>query len=129
MKSALWTDKEKEAAIAMCKEGLTAQAISEELRRSRNSIIGFLHRSGLSLSKAKRIYKKVTKPKVIPVIHKPVEEAFKKFAVKLLDARYRQCRFIQDIANNPANTMICGAKTKEGHSWCPDHYSIVYRKA
>ena len=129
MKSALWTDKEKEAAIEMCKEGLTAQAISEELRRSRNSIIGFLHRSGLSLGKAKRIYKKVTKPKVIPVIHKPVEEAFKKFAVKLLDARYRQCRFIQDIANNPANTMICGAKTKEGHSWCPDHYSIVYRKA
>ena len=129
MKSALWTDKEKEAAIALCKEGLTAQAISEELRRSRNSIIGFLHRSGLSLSKAKRIYKKVTKPKVIPVIHKPVEEAFKKFAVKLLDARYRQCRFIQDIANNPANTMICGAKTKEGHSWCPDHYSLVYRKA
>ena len=129
MKSALWTDKEKESAIAMCKEGLTAQAISEELRRSRNSIIGFLHRSGLSLGKAKRIYKKVTKPKVIPVIHKPVEEAFKKFAVKLLDARYRQCRFIQDIANNPANTMICGAKTKEGHSWCPDHYSLVYRKA
>ena len=129
MKSALWTDKEKESAIAMCNEGLTAQAISEELRRSRNSIIGFLHRSGLSLGKAKRIYKKVTKPKVIPVIHKPVEEAFKKFAVKLLDARYRQCRFIQDIANNPANTMICGAKTKEGHSWCPDHYSLVYRKA
>ena len=129
MKSALWTDKEKESAIAMCKEGFTAQAISEELRRSRNSIIGFLHRSGLSLAKAKRIYKKVTKPKVIPVIHKPVEEAFKKFAVKLLDARYRQCRFIQDIANNPANTMICGAKTKEGHSWCSDHYSIVYRKA
>ena len=129
MKSALWTDKEKESAIAMCNEGLTAQAISEELRRSRNSIIGFLHRSGLSLSKAKRIYKKVTKPKVIPVIHKPVEEAFKKFAVKLLDARYRQCRFIQDIANNPANTMICGAKTKEGHSWCSDHYSVVYRKA
>ena len=129
MKSALWTDKEKESAIAMCNEGLTAQAISEELRRSRNSIIGFLHRSGLSLGKAKRIYKKVTKPKVIPVIHKPVEEAFKKFAVKLLDARYRQCRFIQDIANNPANTMICGAKTKEGHSWCPDHHSIVYRKA
>ena len=128
MKSALWTDKEKEAAIALCKEGLTAQAISEELRRSRNSIIGFLHRSGLSLGKAKRIYKKATKPKVIPVIHKPVEEAFKKFSVKLLDARYRQCRFIQDIANNPANTMICGAKTKEGHSWCPDHYSIVYRK-
>jgi hypothetical protein len=60
MKSALWTDKEKESAIAMCKEGLTAQAISEELRRSRNSIIGFLHRSGLSLGKAKRIYKKVT---------------------------------------------------------------------
>ena len=129
MKSALWTDKEKESAIAMCNEGLTAQAISEELRRSRNSIIGFLHRSGLSLGKAKRIYKKVTKPKVIPVIHKPVEEAFKKFAVKLLDARYRQCRFIQDIANNPANTMICGAKTKEGHRWCPDHHSIVYRKA
>ena len=129
MKSALWTDKEKESAIAMCNEGLTAQAISEELRRSRNSIIGFLHRSGLSLAKAKRINKKVTRPKVIPVIHKPVEEAFKKFAVKLLDARYRQCRFIQEIANNPANTMICGAKTKEGHSWCSDHYSIVYRKA
>ena len=129
MKSALWTDKEKESAIAMCNEGLTAQAISEELRRSRNSIIGFLHRSGLSLAKAKRINKKVTRPKVIPVIHKPVEEAFKKFAVKLLDARYRQCRFIQDIANNPANTMICGAKTKEGHSWCSDHHSIVYRKA
>ena len=129
MKSALWTDKEKESAIAMCNEGLTAQAISEELRRSRNSIIGFLHRSGLSLGKAKRIYKKVTKPKVIPVIHKPVEDAFQKFSVKLLNARYRQCRFIQDIANNPANTMICGAKTKEGHSWCPDHHSIVYRKA
>jgi hypothetical protein len=129
MKSALWTDKEKESAIAMCNEGLTAQAISEELRRSRNSIIGFLHRSGLSLAKAKRINKKVTRPKVIPVIHKPVEEAFKKFAVKLLDARYRQCRFIQEIANNPANTMICGAKTKEGHSWCSDHHSIVYRKA
>lgn len=129
MKSALWTDKEKESAIAMCKEGLTAQAISEELRRSRNSIIGFLHRTGHTLGKAKRKYKKVTKPKVIPVIHKPVEGAFQKFSVKLLNARHRQCRFIQEVANNPADTMVCGAKTKEGHSWCPDHHSIVYRKA
>jgi hypothetical protein len=129
MKSALWTNKEKETAKALCLSGETAQSISEKLNRSRNSVIAFLHRIGLTLGKAKRKYKKVTKPKVIPEIHKPVEEAFSKFSVRLLEARYRQCRFIQDIANNPANTMICGAKTKEGHSWCPDHYSIVYRKA
>jgi len=129
MKSALWTEKEKEAAIALCLSGETAQAISEQLKRSRNSIIGFLHRSGHTLGKAKRRYKKAPLLKVAPVIHKPVEEAFRKFSVRLLDARYRQCRFIQEVANNPTNTMICGARTKEGHSWCSDHHSIVYRKA
>lgn len=128
MKSALWTNKEKETAKALCLSGETAQSISEKLNRSRNSVIGFLHRSGLTLGKAKRKYKKVIKHKVIPEIHKPIEEAFSKFSVRLLEARYRHCRFIREIADNPAETMICGARTQEGKSWCLEHHSIVYRK-
>ena len=129
MKSAIWSDKEKELAISMCQAGHTAQRISECLRRTRNSVIGFLHRSGLTLANAKRIQKKVPKPKVIPVINSKPVNVFTKFSVRLMDARYRQCRFIQEIANNPADTMICGAKTPEKSSWCTDHHSLVYRKA
>jgi len=128
MKSVIWSDKEKEIAKTMCLEGYTAQSISERLKRSRNSVIGFLHRSGMTLAKAKRFYKKRTKPVVIPEINSKPVGVFVKFSVKLMNARYRQCRFIQDIANNPADTMICGAKTSENSSWCPDHHSLVYRK-
>lgn len=129
MKSVIWSDKEKELAKSMCLEGYTAQSISERLKRSRNSVIGFLHRSGLTLAKAKRNYKKRIKPVVIHTIHSPPANVFVKFSVKLMNARYRQCRFIQDIEKNPADTMICGAKTPENSSWCPDHHSLVYRKA
>lgn len=128
MKSVIWSDKEKELAKAMCLEGHTAQSISEKIRRTRNSVIGFLHRSGFTLANAKPKSKKRVRTKVLPIINNNPVATFVKFSVKLMNARYRQCRFIQEVSKNPADTMICGAKTSENSSWCPDHHSLVYRK-
>lgn len=128
MKSVIWSEKEKELAKAMCDQGYTAQSISERLKRTRNSVMGFLHRSGYTLAKAKKKYKRKPKQEVIHIINSNPVNVFVPYTVRLMNARYRQCRFIQDIANNPADTMICGAKTSENSSWCPDHHSLVYRK-
>ena len=46
--SAIWPDKHKEILREMHAKGATALEIAIALNRTRNSVIGFIHRSGLS---------------------------------------------------------------------------------
>jgi hypothetical protein len=52
--SAIWPDKHKEILREMHAAGATALEIAIKLGRTRNSVIGFIHRSGLSNSRPKK---------------------------------------------------------------------------
>ena len=52
--SAIWPDKHKEILREMHGKGATALEIAIKLNRTRNSVIGFIHRSGLSNSRPKK---------------------------------------------------------------------------
>ena len=54
-----WTDDEMQTLSRMAKEGHSARTIAETLGRTRNSIIGRVHRSGIQL--LGKIYPTATK--------------------------------------------------------------------
>lgn len=144
-----WTVQERATAMQLAKKGATAAAIGAAIGRTRNSVIGWLHRAGLKLKGAAP-----PKPPA-PVLTRPVERRAKpkpptqpRYAAgyaymtgadptppaplpkreplpplgNLMTATANQCRWI-DTA--PA---ICGRATKTGASYCPHHHAIVYHK-
>jgi len=131
-----WTIGEIDIAVAMAKEGKTAKAISEALTgRTRNSVIGLLHRRKIQMS----IYKskpyptkppKVERKKTVTLSTEPPPKIFTPKIkddivygrVKLLDADKSQCRFIEgkDL------TFVCGDPVLVGTSWCDFHYKRVF---
>ena len=142
-----WTVEERATAMQLAKTGATAAAIGAAIGRTRNSVIGWLHRAGLGLKgkpTPKRPSRALTKP--VERRAKPKSPARPRFAAgyaymtganpmppaplpkreplpplgNLMTATATQCRWI-DTA--PA---ICGRDTKAGSSYCPHHHSIVY---
>jgi hypothetical protein len=142
-----WTVEERATAMQLAKKGATAAAIGAAIGRTRNSVIGWLHRAGLGLQgkpTPKRPTRTLTKP--VERRAKPKPPARPRFAAgyaymtganpmppaplpkreplpplgNLMTATATQCRWI-DTA--PA---ICGRDTKSGSSYCPHHHSIVY---
>lgn len=142
-----WTVEERATAMQLAKKGATAAAIGAAIGRTRNSVIGWLHRAGLGLQgkpTPKRPSRALTKP--VERRAKPKPPARPRFAAgyaymtganpmppaplpkrepllplgNLMTATATQCRWI-DTA--PA---ICGRDTKAGSSYCPHHHSIVY---
>ena len=131
-----WTIGEIDIAVAMAKEGKSAKAISEALTgRTRNSVIGLLHRRKIQMS----IYKskpyptkppKVERKKTVTLSTEPPPKIFTPKIkddivygrVKLLDADKSQCRFIEgkDL------TFVCGDPVLGGTSWCECHYKRVF---
>ena len=142
-----WTVQERATAMQLAKKGATAAAIGAAIGRTRNSVIGWLHRAGLGL-KGKPTPKRPSRALIKPVERraKPKPPAQPRYAAgyaymtgaspmppaplpkreplpplgDLLTATANQCRWI-DTA--PA---ICGRDTKAGSSYCPHHHSIVY---
>jgi len=110
-----WTVEERATAAQLAKKGATAAAIGATIGRTRNSVIGWLHRAGLGL-KGKPTPKR---PSPMPPAPLPKREPLPPLG-NLMTATANQCRWI-DTA--PA---ICGRDTKAGSSYCPHHHSIVY---
>ena len=136
--SAIWPDKHKEILKEMHAAGATALEIAIKLGRTRNSVIGFIHRSGLSKNRPKKQPppKAERKPQVAkpaPVhklFTKPIVEVEKPKTtdgVMFVFATNRNCKY---IAGDPdgANTRICGKRSMTGKSWCAEHFALVYNK-
>ena len=136
--SAIWPDKHKEILREMHGKGATALEIAIALNRTRNSVIGFIHRSGLSNSRPKKqpppkVERKPQVAKPAPVhklFPKPIVEVEKPKStdgVLFIFATNRNCKYIPGHADG-ANTRVCGKRSISGKSWCPEHFALVYNK-
>ena len=130
-RSVLWSEKQKTTCKEMALQGYTSREISEKIKRTKGSIIGYLHRIGIRLSD----YNPRGKPK-IPQPHKPRPRKatqnekpieIKEFPeVLFFDARMFQCRYITHQTNNIWETRCCGKPTIY-KSWCQEHFKIVFK--
>ena len=137
IKSVLWTQKERDTAIQMAKDGYTTREIGIRIGRSKNSVIGFLHRSQIYTKNfnptGKPKVKAISTPKSAPrprLAIVPKEATQTKIPndikwVKLFDATRTQCRFILEKPSNVFETKCCG-KTTFYKSWCQEHFNRVY---
>lgn len=142
-----WTEQQGKIAKRLCFEGKTAAEIAVEVGKTRNAVIGYLHRNGIRMndingrfSSLKPRAKPVRVERVGGVIHRKVEKKVKKppilkfdairtkdgvMGIPFLKAGPNQCRYI--IEDRPA--IICGEPTKSVNcSWCEGHYGIVFTK-
>lgn len=138
-----WTNEEIEMAADLASRGMTSSEIGKVLNRTRNSVIGKLHRKAIRLGD-----KKPTRERAAPrekVERRPrnndflrskapnkklierVVEAKESRPIKLFDAKFFECKYIinQDRVA-PFNTTCCGATTFNNSSWCKEHYDIVF---
>ena len=133
--SAIWPDKHKEILREMHAAGHTALDIAIKLNRTRNSVIGFIHRSGLSNSRPKKPAIKTPKPpqQLKPkqpkkIFIKPIIEVdMPKHTTLFVFTNNRHCKYIADEPNG-IDTRVCGSRTVEGTSWCFEHHALVYTK-
>ena len=98
---------------------------------------GFLHRSGVTISKIvvfepkkrSNTIKPKAKPKPKPVqakvIQMPTVEP--KGKIVFLELQPKHCRWIEEVdGSDPFKTMFCGNYADNG-SWCEYHKRLVYK--
>jgi len=130
-RSVIWSQQHRDTAIQMANEGYTGSQIAAKIKRSRNAVIGFLHRQGIKLGKTNEHHKpkakpvtprkRPSRPKVV-VLEKPL----KINDITFLSSRLFQCKFITTEDPDPWKTMCCGKETQSG-SWCNYHRAIVFK--
>jgi len=149
MKTNYWTISDTILAKKMNEEGRSARDIGEALNRSRNSVIGWFHRAGISLDKAKlgKVAKPVKKrmiripsPPKPPAIKaepfkprlffdaagKPIKQPSTEKNVSFMKLKNMMCH---SVVGDPkgVDTIYCGEPTvKATSSWCAYHHSIYY---
>lgn len=133
--SVIWPEHHKDTLRKMHAEGASVLEIAQALNRSKNSIIGFIHRSGLSKSRPKKPAIRVPKapqqlkpkpPKKI--FTKPIIEVdIPKQTTLFVFTNKKHCKYIADEPNG-LDTRVCGNRTIDGTSWCFEHHLIVYNK-
>lgn len=149
MKTNYWTINDTIIAKKMNEDGKTAREIGDALGRSRNSVIGWFHRAGISLDKAtpnKMV--RVVKEKVIRIPSPPKPPAVKRepFRPRLFfnkngeplvqPTNEKNVSFMKlksmmchSVIGDPkgVDTIYCGEPTvKPTSSWCKYHHSIYY---
>ena len=136
IRSAIWPDKHKELLKQMYTSGASVLEIAQALNRTRNSIIGFIHRSGLANSRPKKPYARAEPKKPQEAKPKETKKLFTKPIIEVdlptqstlfVFTNNRQCKYIADEPNG-LQTRVCGKRTMTGTSWCFDHHTIVYTK-
>jgi hypothetical protein len=135
--SAIWPDEHRKILLEMHEKGATILDIAVKLNRTKNSIIGYIHRAGLSNSRPKKPAQRVPrKPQVIET--KPVKQLFVQPIVEVKPPQQttgvlfvytnnRQCKWVEGEPVGE-NTRVCGKRTMFGKSWCPEHFTLVYNK-
>lgn len=152
-----WTDEMVEDLKKMWKEGLTTGEIGKRLNVSKNSIVGKVHRLGLS-GRPSPIKKKeddteasapqsIKKDSVTKTAPKAVKEkeAPKAAPIKETPAPHRDsrrsgnsCISVTDLDNHTCrwplgdpkdeNFHFCGKKVRVGQTYCEEHSAIAYVK-
>lgn len=148
-----WSEEEHRIVEQLAALNYTATQISCELvNRSRNAVIGYLHRNGISFGKPRpsrtninelrrETYSKMiarrhaiaarTAKVVIPPTRAQFEASESQLAgsttkgVRFIDRLQFQCAWIYDTTNT-AESMCCGRAVKGSSSWCPEHYALVF---
>jgi len=109
-----WTDERITHLKKLWSEGLTAAAISKQLRVSKNAVVGKVHRLGLKGRPSTINRKRKTKmiKKLIPTF-------------TLADMSSRSCRWPSGDPQH-ADFRFCGHTVKEGKPYCAEHCDIAY---
>jgi hypothetical protein len=137
MATVAWTAAEAETAREKWLLGWSAGQIGTMLNRSRNSVIGFIHRMQDKDETVKRPRPtrvrtpKSPKPRVTNRIDRLQFVEFlnePEGGVTLLDLKNFQCRWIKDNTGGGIHTIYCGAPAFETSSWCPYHFNIAVIK-
>jgi len=133
-----WNEQEHEIAVSLWKSGASASKIGQELGRTRNSVMGYIHR--LKLNMPDRILKKEPKPirPRTPKVAKPRMPSIKnvKFVgptyssepshrVSLLDLGAFMCKWVKDDRLLGHLPEYCGLPVLDGKSWCGFHHGIT----
>ena len=145
MNPPLWTPDQDDMLAALVESGASARQIGATMGKTRNSIIGRVHRLGLKLkqaanSKGERTPRKprvpgvpksqprkpvsvphlafVAAPKVDPSI--PVVPRL----VSLMNLQAHECRWVAEGVGE--NALFCGHDRQGTSSWCPHHRARVF---
>lgn len=123
-------------------DGWSAALIASEMKVSRNAILGKVHRLGLSgrvpvasarPPKAERKPAKKPRVRIKPGPSEPTVRIVAAPApvicepVTLTQAGPCHCRWVID--DTPGAVVFCGSLVRPGTSWCPGHYTRVFRPA
>lgn len=141
-----WTDTELEIVRKLANEGKSAATIAKALQnRSRNSVIGIMHRKGISFAyKSNPVLRREPPQRAERTINirklfasnqpkdeeSPDNEQSSKAApirenyVPFLQRRYNQCKYIVEKRND---IYYCCGGPVDRKGWCAYHASIVYR--
>jgi GcrA cell cycle regulator len=144
-----WAPEAAEKAATLWKSGLSASFIADELKVTRNAVIGKLHRMGLSNTSRPqeiRVRKKIVRkprPKTAKASFTPAPEdasliadpdRLHPFDAAIPKKQRRQtweltdktCKFPVGIPGVPS-FYHCGGKTLEGFPYCTEHCSRSYQ--
>lgn len=108
-----WSEAEIAALIAYRKDNLSAGVCARLLKRSRNSVIGRLHRMGLLRTIEQRRKSTLSLFDRVRAISKN----------QGLNLGVNTCRWLE---GEPKDLNYCGRKTQSGCSWCGKHRKIVF---
>lgn len=142
LKGVIWKDSERERCIQLHLKGINAREIGVLLKRSKNSVIGFLNRSGyakpkVSKPKTETLPKPRERIKSTPVIRiNPVtkgESMSKPEPISPNDTvplmkrdMINQCGWIVGEVDG-VKSRCCG-KLIYKRSFCEEHHNIVYER-
>jgi GcrA cell cycle regulator len=128
-----WTDALVEQLKTLLGDGLSSSQIGEKLGRTRNAIIGKVHRMGLALKNLnngqrrnpqprhpRRIKVSTKSPNVSPPL--PMEEAAQ--PCTLFDLKYDSCKW--PVNDGVPEFMFCGKPQAAGQPYCETHAAKAY---
>ena len=129
----LWSDSDVRTLRKMWAAGATARAVGEAIGRSRNAVLGYLHRNSLSsvarVTPAVARAAKVAPPPTIKAEHTPAleivpeREPYTGSRVWSTRRGY-DCQF--PVSGEGADTFSCCKPTNEVRGYCKEHKAVMY---
>lgn len=126
-----WTPEDTSLALKLWNEAVPASQIAKVLDRTRNGIIGRMHRIGaplsplLTMTKAERKRKKKVRPKMVlikPAPPEPPKPMVTEEGVTIFDLEYGMCKWL--LPNN----HYCGQSAVAFNKpYCTSHSAIARR--
>src|SRR5262249_36843669 len=124
MRATVWDNPESEQVLrTMWMQGDSAALIADALHTSRNSVIGKVHRLGLSRTQRKpKIAKQRTRSNVVPLRRKQAKPKPRPGeSVPFLKVKWFHCRAVLDQRGKDGLAMFCGQTKAVGSPWCTKH--------